>query len=119
MEIENVTEIKRFPYKDKKKKPPFEYVILTSIDGDLSYLDYYLFNNFDKAYNQLKVELSKGNDLAGLYTIDFNTIDREYRLARSFYGNHNGIVFDDRPDIELHVAFYINAGIWLNPKGIE
>lgn len=119
MEIEKMANIKRFPYKDKKKKPPFQYVILTSIDGDLSYIDYYLFNNFDKAYNQLKVELSKGNDLAGLYTIDFNTIDREYRLARSFYGNHNGIVFDDRPDIELHVAFYINAGIWLNPEGIE
>lgn len=112
-------EIKRFPYTDKKKKPPFEYVVLTSISGDPSCLDYYLFNSFDKAYNQLKTEIAKGNDFAGLYTIDFNTIDREYRLARSFYSDGYKIIFDDRPDIELHVAFYINAGIWLNPEEIK
>lgn len=111
--------LKRFDYSDKKKRPPFQYVVLTSASGDPSCLDYYLFNDFDKAYNQLKVEIVNGNDLAGLYTINFNTVDREYRLERSFYSNGNKIVFDDIPDIELHVAFYINAGTWLNPGEIE
>ena len=111
--------LERFDYSDKKKRPPFQYVVLTSASGDPACLDYYLFNDFDKAYNQLKVEIAKGNDLAGLYTINFNTVDREYRLERSFYSNGNKIVFDDRPDIELHVAFYINAGTWLNPGEIK
>ena len=113
-------EFKRFDYTDEKKCPPFQYVVLT--DGGNSkyladYLDYYLFNDFNKAYEQLKIEIAKGLDFAGLYTISFNPYDRTYRLAKSFFNRYGiGIVFDDRPDIELHVAFYINAGRWLNPE---
>ena len=112
-------EFQRFDYTDKKKCPPFEYVVITdSHECDLcDYVDYYLFNDFDRAYNQLKTEIAKGKDMATLYTIHFNTVDRTYRLAKSFFHRYgHGIVFDDRPDVELHVAFYINAGRWLNPE---
>lgn len=114
--------ITKFNLTDEEQQPPFAYVVLTDNSKSkilADYLDYYLYrvDEFDKAYSQLKAEYARGRDLVGLYTVDFNTVDRTFRLAKSFYVNYQGkVIFDDTAMPDLHVVFYLRAGEWLNPE---
>lgn len=111
--------IKRFNLIDKKQEPPFEYILLTGH----CYCDYYLYkeDELEEAISQLKVEFSKGFHTARLCRKEFRNYDRTWCIKEFFSIDYctGKLTYEDCPKRGLHIVFYINAGEWLNPKGVQ
>lgn len=103
---------------DKTTEPEFDYILLS---GEC-WTKYYLYraDEFEKAYEQLKVEFSKGYDLAVLCELKFNTKSREWRAQPLFRStmkkNGNKVFYDPYQKTMLHLKWYCDAGEWLNPR---
>ena len=100
---------------DKKRKPPFSFILLT---GD-TWQDYYLYkeNELEEAIHQLKVEFAKGEELAHICVPRFCNYDRTYRVKEFMKLDMDGrVVFEEFGETHLHIAFYTNRGLWLNER---
>ena len=104
----------KYKLPDKKTNPEFDYILVT---GDC-FNEYYLFRaeEFEEAYEQLKIEYAKGNRLALLCDKDFNTISREWRAKPVFRRYHNKVIYDAFQEVMLHLKWYCDAGEWKNPR---
>ena len=107
---------KRYDLTDKTREPEFEYILLTGSN----YVDYYLYNEdeLEEAFDQLRAEAAKGYRTASLCRKHFSNYDHSWRAERLFKidCNHKVVLNDDPQNVCLHLAFYINAGWWMNPK---
>lgn len=109
--------IKKYVLPDRTTKPHFDYILLSGRYWTKYYL--YKANEFEQAYNQLKIEFSKGYDLAVLCELNFNTKSREWRAQPLFRSTHKKkaeVFYDPYQDTMLHLKWYCDAGEWLNPR---
>lgn len=69
----------KYPMKNKTDRPLFEYLV-----RDNMHLDYYLFDEFDKALKQAeKMSVSDGRHIL-IYENYFNTTTREWHGCNTF-----------------------------------
>ena len=109
---DKLEEIIRYPLKDKKEKPRFEYLVKTAVE-----FEYWLFEDFDSALNCAKSLFAKTDDIILIYDTYFNTRTREWYAKESFSIMYDGKVrYDKHGEVQLHLEFYINAGEWMNPR---
>lgn len=110
--------IARYILADETVQPQFEYFVITGS----SYVDYYLFteDELEEAIAQLKSEYNKGHHTARICVPHFCCNDRTWRLEEFMSLDCRGKVYFERyGDGLLHVKFYMDAGVWLNPREIE
>lgn len=100
----------KYPMNSKKEMPLFNYMVM--VNGEF---DYYLYEDFDDAVSKAK-QLGKDLQIALIYEPYFCTSTREWRVQCAFKVMEGKIYYDKHAEIQLHLAFYINAGNWLNPK---
>jgi len=100
----------KYPMKSKKEKPKFEYIVRFNDS-----LDYYLFEDFNKALKKAMTLSVKGKIIL-LYEIFFNSTTREFFGKNTFVVYDKEVIYDKHANPDLHISFYVNAGEWLNPK---
>ena len=89
-------------------QPNFRYLVqnLGAVE------QYWLYNNFDKAYAKMK---SLGRNDRGSYILEPVCIAGEWRMKRTFKCFDGIVSYDGRDgDILLHVNFYTEAGEQMN-----
>lgn len=101
----------KYPMKNKTDKPLFEYLVRDNMN-----MDYYLFDEFDKALKQAeKMSVSESRHVL-IYENYFNTKTREWYGLNTFDVIDGKVRYDKHAKVELHLEFYVNAGEWLNPN---
>jgi len=101
----------KYPMKSKTEKPRFNY-----LERSNDSLDYYLYYEFDDALNKVRtMSLTERGHITCLYEPYFNTITREWYGQKTFTAYDGIVKYDKHARADLHLAFYVNAGEWLNP----
>ena len=95
----------------KQEQPDYKFLVQRL--GHIE--DYWLYNNFDDAYNKMK-SLAINDEDAYILEPYFCTKDREWRTKRTFFtiGGETKYL-GNVGDIMLHFKFYTDAGEWKNP----
>jgi hypothetical protein len=100
--------------KDKEQQPTFKYFVQKNNSQN-----YYLFNDFEKAYNKMK-------ELSNAYILEpiFAPIDREWKMRRTFICRDSKTDYlGNSGDILLHTKFYCDTGECINyilfEKGLD
>ena len=107
-----VEEIVRYPMKKNTECPMFNFLVKSN-----SEMEYWLFDEFQDAYDCAKSLFAKLDEMILIYEYHLNTVTREYKARRAFWTDIDGkLKYVPRGDIELHLEFYINAGEWMNPR---
>ncbi len=101
----------KYPMKLKTERPLFEYLVRDNME-----LDYYLFDDFDDALKTAETKSIENNGTFLIYEVYFNTATREFHGTNTFKVRCGKVQYDKHAEIELHLAFYVNAGEWLNPN---
>ena len=97
--------MKTYVLKDKEQTPTFKYFVQQNNNQN-----YFLFNEFDKAYEKMK-EL---NDSYILEPI-FAPINREWKMRRTFICRNGKTDYLGKDgDILLHTKYYCDAGECIN-----
>lgn len=101
----------KYKLKDKFTQPNFSYLV-----QKLGHIEeYWLYNNFDTAYNKMK-RLAKDGEGAYILEPYFATQTREWKMRKTFLCFDNDVYHEgDKGDILLHAKFYVDAGEWRNP----
>lgn len=102
----------KYELKDKKTEPKFRYMVHV-----LGEFDYYLYNEFDKAYEKMKQLAREEKEIAEIMEPYFNTVTREWMTIVSFRASRHGKVeFLKAEPVGLHMKFWMDSGEWKNPK---
>lgn len=108
-------DIIKYPMNKNTEKPNFNYLVRAN-----SSMNYYLFEKFDEAYVHMKnVSLTDECHIACPYEPYFNNKTREWFGQNTFTAYDGEVKYDKHARVELHLEFYVNAGEWLNPNGIN
>ena len=97
--------MKTYELKTSEQTPTFKYFVQKK--GNTNY---YLFNEFDKAYDKMK-------ELCNSYLLEpiFAPINREWKMRRTFICKDGKIDYLGKDgDILLHTKYYCNAGECIN-----
>lgn len=107
--------IRKYELKNKSTQPEFRYLV-----QNLGHIeDYWLYNDFNKAYNKMK-KLAKNG--IGSYILEpvFIAKTREWKMRKTFFCFDNDVYHEgDKGEILLHAKFYVDAGEWKNPKEVS
>lgn len=102
--------------KDRKEKPLFTYAIFDTEDYSDEYF-LYPDNELEEAFLKLKeLSIKYGDFRIGIYEIEFDTEDKEYRFRKTYIVINNKIIYNKSYDVELHCKFYLDGGYWGNPR---
>lgn len=97
--------MKKYELQSKEQNPNFRYLVKKDINENYS-----LFNDFDKAYNMMKVL-----DNACILEPIFAPINREWKMKRTFTCKLGKVDYlGNSGDILLHTKFYCDAGECVN-----
>lgn len=103
--------VKKYPLKTKTENPKFNYLVRSNDS-----MDYYLYDEFNDALDKLKMmSLERHSHIICLYEPYFDTQTREWHGQNTFTACNGKIRYDKHARVDLHLAFYVNAGEWLNP----
>lgn len=101
----------RYPMKEKTEIPLFEYLVRDNME-----MDYYLFGDFDGALKQAQSMSVNGDRHVLIYENYFDTVTRQWYGCNTFSVVDGKVHYDKHAKVGLHLAFYVNAGEWLNPN---
>lgn len=97
--------MKMYVLENKEQQPTFKYFVQKN--GNLNY---YLFNDFDKAYYKMK-------ELCNSYILEpiFAPINREWKMRRTFIcRDFKTDYLGNSGDILLHTKYHCDAGECIN-----
>lgn len=107
--------IRKYELENNSVQPGFQYLV-----QNLGHIEeYWLYNNFDTAYNKMK-RLAKDGEGAYILEPYFAPKTREWKMRKTFFCFDNDVYHEgDKGEILLHAKFYVDAGEWKNPKEIS
>lgn len=99
----------KYILKNKKEEPQFRFFVKLNTSN----MDYWLFNDIERALNHARVLSLTSYPISVVYEPVRNA-DGEWKLQKTYayFGGKCNLI--ESPKVELHVKFYTQAGEWMN-----